>query len=80
MSESLLGFKECRDLYATDIVGFAYDILRIEYLTNQQEDFLRDLSKFIYVNMYQQMVEEYTSTLMNPRLETSKQLQITVTD
>ena len=67
--------KTIRDQYATDVVGFAYDIMRVDYLTNQQEQFLRELGEYIYCNAYQQSAEEYAATLMNPRLQTNPQLQ-----
>jgi hypothetical protein len=67
--------RELRSQYATDPVSFAYDIMRVEFLTNQQEDLLRQFGEFAYCNMYQQALEEYTSVMMNPRLHTAPQLK-----
>jgi len=75
MADNISSFAQCRDLFATDPTSFAYDVLRIEYLTCQQESLLRDLGEFVYCNMLQQSAEDYTAALMNPRLESSKQLQ-----
>ena len=53
------------DVWRTDPVAFAYEAMSVDYLTNQQEKFLRDLADFVYVNTIEQNAEEIEAILFS---------------
>jgi len=67
--QDLSEFKNQIDIWRVDPVAFAYECLRLEFLTNQQEALLRQLGDFVFANTYQETVEEIEGIVFGSRYQ-----------
>ena len=67
--QDLSAYQNQLDVWRTDPTAFAYECLRLDFLTNHQESLLRELGDFVYANSVQETIEEIEGIMFGGRMD-----------
>lgn len=71
-AQDLSAYRSQIDVWRTDPVAFAYEAIRMDFLSNQQEELLRLLGEFVFANTVQECIEEIEGIMFGTRYQQQK--------